>query len=83
MQRTLRSLNLQHNNLDSIPYWAFTYLEQLQYLRMQGNEITSAGLNTSTETKLGQLQYVHLDRNKVSKRDGFRQKGCQTLHLLD
>ncbi|KAI6193751.1 hypothetical protein M3Y96_01052000 [Aphelenchoides besseyi] len=67
LEETLRSLDLQHNSLNSIPYWSFTYLEQLQYLRLQDNEITTVGLNSSIETKLTNLHYVHLDRNRITK----------------
>lgn len=49
LEPTLRSLNLQQNNLDLIPIWSLTFLQNLQYLRLQDNEITDIDAN-ATET---------------------------------
>lgn len=49
LESTLRSLNLQQNNLDLIPIWSLTFLQNLQYLRLQDNEITDIDAN-ATET---------------------------------
>jgi Leucine-rich repeat (LRR) protein len=65
LESTLKSLSLQGNELDLIPLWSLTFLQNLQYLRLQDNQIRTVDGNTTSETKLHQLQYMHLDRNKV------------------
>lgn len=66
LQDSLRMLDLQRNSLPNFPYWAFTFLRRLQYLRLQGNQIREISANTSAETQLKSLQFLHLDDNEAS-----------------
>lgn len=61
----MKILDLQANDLTLIPIWSLTFLQNLQYLRLQGNQIKEVDTNTTVETKLNQLHYMHLDRNKA------------------
>jgi Leucine-rich repeat (LRR) protein len=67
LEGTLKGLDLQNNDLNLIPIWSLTFLENLQYLHLQGNQIGSLDPNTTVETKLNQLHYLYLDRNKLTK----------------
>lgn len=64
---TLKGLDLQSNDLLHIPIWSLIFLENLQYLHLQDNQIASIDPNTTIETKLNQLHYLYLDRNKITK----------------
>ncbi|KAI6184601.1 Leucine Rich Repeat family protein [Aphelenchoides bicaudatus] len=66
LESTLKILDLQGNDLALIPIWSLTFLQNLQYLRLQDNQIKDVDANT-TENKLNQLHYVHLDRNKIER----------------
>jgi hypothetical protein len=62
----LTQLDLGANRLEQIPSWAFTYLRQLQVLKMEANRIQRIETDTFAEAHLANLRYFHLDRNRVS-----------------
>lgn len=66
-----------------LPHWAFTYLEELQYLHLQQNQISEIKPNIFNETRLQNLRFLYLDKNKIQalKKDSLQNLPLQVLTL--
>ncbi|XP_067829222.1 podocan-like [Heptranchias perlo] len=63
----LMQLNLQNNRISKIPKGAFSNLKQLRELYLQCNNLSNAGIDSQTFSKMKGMEYLDLSSNNLVK----------------